>query len=114
MTGQFPLIGIGGPSDGIPSLLPIANTLQGALAPTAKKSNPFDVKGALAKIGRTATSTGNSFLNSVFGSNFQYLTGIIGLLLIVAGIFLFRPVRDTVVNVTKTVGKAAAEGAVVA
>jgi hypothetical protein len=113
MTSDFPLVGLGGPSDGIPSILPTGNTWQ-APATTPTTANPFNVKGTLAQIGRAASSTGNSFLNAIFGSNFQYLTGIIGLLLIVAGIFLFRPVRDTVVNVSKTVGKAAAEGAVVA
>lgn len=113
MTSIFPLVGLGDLTNGIPSVLPSGNNA--ASVPTSTTTNPLSgIKGALSQVGRAASSTGNSFLNAVFGNNFQYLTGIIGLLLIVAGIFLFRPVRDTVVNVSKTVGKAAAEGAVVA
>jgi Na+/melibiose symporter-like transporter len=116
MTSIFPLVGMGQASDGIPSSLATGNPLSNAASvPTSTTSNSLSgVKGALAQVGRAATSTGNSFLNAIFGNNYQYLTGIIGLLLIVAGIFLFRPVRDTVVNVSKTVGTAAAKGAIAA
>lgn len=112
MTSLFPLTGLAQDS-GIPSLANAATTATTPTPSSTTSSNPLS--GIVSQLGKAAaTATGNSFLNAVFGNNFQYLTGIIGLLLIVAGIFLFRPVRDTVVNVSKAAGKAAAEGAVAA
>lgn len=116
MTPEFPLVGLGAPSDGIPSLLPAGNTWQGSIAPTSQ-TNPFDVGGALGKAGKAVggvlgkaydAATKNSFLGMLFGSDYQYLTGIIGLILIAAGIFLFRPVRETVISAGKTAAKGAA------
>jgi hypothetical protein len=113
MTSIFPLVGIA-EGEGIPSLLPPTGNVAQTPAVSSSNSTASAIQGALATIGRGAASTGNSFLNSLFGSNYQYLTGIIGLILIAAGIFLFRPVRDTIVKVSGTAAKAAAKGAEVA
>lgn len=86
------------PQSFVPSQNPQSNNpLSGALG---------KVTGALGKVYDSATKI--SFLGLLFGSDYQYLTGIIGLLLIVAGIFLFRPVRETVITAAKTGAKVAA------
>lgn len=112
MTPSFPLSGLSGPLEGIPSILPTGNTWQGSTTTTTKQNNPFDIPGALGKAGKAIGGlygkVSNSFLGTLFGSDYQYLTGIIGLILIVAGLFLFRPVRETVVSVGKTAAKGAA------
>ena len=112
MTPNLPLVGLA-EGEGIPSLLPTGNTAQTPAVPSAS-STASALQGALATLGKNVAGTSNSFFNALFGSNYQYLTGIIGLLLIAAGIFLFRPVRDTIVKVSGTAAKAAAKGAEVA
>lgn len=114
MTPAFPLIGMGTGNEGginLSSFLP-----QSFVPPSSnpqQSNNPFDISGPLKKasgaVGKVFdAATKNSFLGLLFGSDYQYLTGIIGLLLIVAGIFLFRPVRETVITAAKTGAKVAA------
>lgn len=113
MTPNFPLTGLG-MNDGIPSLLPASST--SSLSSPTTSSALSSAKGILSQIGNGAAGVGNNILSALFGgaSGYQYLTGVVGLILIIIGLFLFRPVKDTIVNVSKTVGKAAAEGAIAA
>lgn len=119
MSTLFPLAGLSGPLEGIPSILPTGNTWQGSGIPVPgsgapTSTNPGPIGGTAGKvigsvgdaIGK-AYGAGGSFLGMLFGSDYQYLTGIIGLILIVAGFFLFRPVRETVIKA----GRAAAVAA---
>ena len=103
MIPPFPLIGLGTPSEGI-----------AGIGTTGQTTMPSGVTGAVGTAAKETFKSmfGGSFLGALFGGvgATQYLTGIVGLILIVAGIFLFRPVRETVVSA----GKAAAKGAMVA
>lgn len=101
MTSAFPLIGaidegagLGTPV-GTPSIFPSASSpvdFGGKLGTATQNA----IGGAVTK---ALSSAGNSFLGLLFGGDYRYITGIVGLVLIIAGVFLFRPVRDTVVNV---------------
>lgn len=116
MTPGFPLIGLGTAGEGgidLSSFLPPNSSWQGT--PTPNNLGPISGK-AGDVIGKVGGALGkaydavakNSFLGMLFGSDYQYLTGIIGLILIAAGIFLFRPVRETVISAGKTAAKGAA------
>jgi hypothetical protein len=57
-------------------------------------------------------ASGNAFLDSLFG--IQFVTGFLGFLLIAAGIFMFKPVRDIVVTTGRTTAKVASKAGEVA
>ena len=115
MNFPFALTGLSLPDEqGLSLLAPPTTSGSGSVSAPASSPNVFGK--VTGKIGSAAGKVydavaGNSFLGTLFGSDYQYLTGIIGLLLIVAGIFLLRPVRETVVTVGKTAAKAAAVAA---
>jgi hypothetical protein len=108
VTSNFPLIGQGteGGIDLSSFLPPLSTPTHPATSNSTFGKAGSAVSGALGKAYDAVTGT--SFLGLLFGSDYRYLTGIIGLLLIAAGIFLFKPVRETVMNVSKTATKGAA------
>lgn len=113
MTPGFPLIDIGGPNDGIPSEFSGLGLGTTSMGPQTNPLSTFGskVSKAASSIGKAASSaysgmSSNDFISSLFG--LQAITGVVGLLLITAGIFLFRPVRETIISAGKTAGKAAA------
>lgn len=111
MTTQFPLVGLGGPAE---SILPEFSGV--GLGKTTIGPQPTMSDKAKTAVVKTASNVFDSLFSGMSSSVFgglgitQSLTGIIGLILIVAGLFLLRPVRETIVNV----GKKAAEGAALA
>jgi hypothetical protein len=86
------------------------STLQPQSGSSSSVSN--SISSTLGQIKDAATKAYNdantNFLNTLFGPNYQFITGTIGLILVIAGIFLFRPVRETVIQTAKTGARVAA------
>lgn len=60
-------------------------------------------------LGRAAPASVAAASTGFFGFNIERITTIlVGLILIAAGVFLFKPVRETVITAGKVAGKAAA------
>ena len=114
MTPGFPLIGLTGANDGtqLTSMLPSTQT-QPTIGP--QPSILDKVNAQIQKLQDAYNKlTQNTFLNAFFGSDYRYVTGTVGLILIIGGIFLFRPVRETIVEPAKGAAKTAVRGAVTA
>jgi hypothetical protein len=109
MTPGFPLIGAGDEGGiNLSSFLPPQQTSQPYTS--SFPTNPIELgrqagQATRAMLGKAVKGT---FLEDLFSSNTRYITGIIGLILIIAGVFLFRQVRETVVAGAKASGKVAA------
>jgi hypothetical protein len=107
--------GLAGEADLSPSSGTGTSSDNSGLAPATTASG---IASGLGKIlGAAGNATKNaaiSGIGTIFGINSQSITVILGLILVVGGIFLFRPVQELAVSTTKKAAKVAGEAALAA
>jgi hypothetical protein len=99
-----------GPASGVGTSSDNSGLTSTSTSPSQESALTGILNGAKSALGSAAVSG----IGTIFGIDSQSITVILGLILIVGGIFLFRPIQQLIVGTGKATAKKAIQGAIAA